>query len=133
MNPKFNVGDMVWTVYSFFVPDKIPCDCCEKGKIKLKDGNLYDCPKCNLLETGYDGEDIRDPENAGWLLLETGKIDWFKSQHKVLQVNPARRLERMEHRYDIGVSSWYSESDLFSSEEEAEQEIQKQKERKNDV
>lgn len=128
--PKFIVGDVVWIMYEEFVHTKIPCPACKSkdGKVLLRDGKWYDCPNCNLMEEDRDGFDIRIPENAGWVILDDGKYQWFKLKCRIEIVKPARRLNRDSNIYDHSyITHWGSmikESDAFSSEAEVDKGIQ---------
>jgi len=131
--PKYKIKQVVFVINCKYIPDRKPCPACNnpgQGRIKLLDGNWYDCPRCNLIETDYEGFDIRKPENAGWEILNTGKNVYTIKKRAIVNIIFPRSC-RGKIMYILDDSLDYTEDEVFNSKTKAREHIENLKEEEN--
>ena len=118
---KFSLDDLVWTIGKREISDFVKCDACEgKGKFLLK-GEIYRCPKC----LGSRGKNTNVRE-----------ISFIREPERVSKIRIDLDVDLIDDGVDYIMVDGYSfqESELFSSEKEAQDaldEINKVKEDKS--
>lgn len=112
INSKFKVGQRVYAVVNSTLTKHVTCPACNgEHKIKLKNGQLYDCPECYGL--GFKTE--TEPEAY--------RIAYRSTVGKVQVVIYEDRYEEtyMIKATGVGSGQVWKANDLFATKQEAEE------------
>lgn len=117
-NTKFNLGDLVYYVYSFSKSITFYCPTCNgEGQITVKE-KQYTCPEC------YGHKTKTNQESQKFQIAGAGKIGRIEIiQYSERYLNENGNCNYIRYMLDstgVGSGTCHNESCLFSTQEEAQ-------------